>query len=408
MGEKVKVLLINSVCKRGSTGKIAYDLYNAVNESGNQATVCYGRGKKISETNVFKFGIDIETYIHALLTRITGFTGCFSPISTYRLIRFIKKFKPDVVHIHELHAYFVNIKPLLNFLKKNKIKTIFTLHCEFDYTGKCGHSVECENWKTECGNCPHLKDYPTSLLFDRTKYMYRQKKALFENFENMTVTAPSKWLGDRAKQSFLKEKEIRVINNGIDTEVFKPCDSAELRVKHQIEQDEKVVLALAPGLMSRQKGGEYVLELARRLQDEKIRFILIGADNEITNKPRNVIDLGKIYDRGVLAQYYSLADVFVICSERENFPTTCIEAQSCGTQVCGFDTGGTKETDVTDSGYFTDYGNIESLKEIVLKILNAGESVSREEISKAAKTKFSLDEMCKQYFELYGITEKER
>lgn len=399
----MKVLFINSVCKRGSTGKIAYDLYTAVNKSGNEAAVCYGRGKNIREKNIFKFGLDIETYIHALLTRFTGFTGCFSPVSTYRLIRFIKKFKPDVVHIHELHAYFVNVKPLLSFLKKNKIKTIFTLHCEFDYTGKCGHAVECENWKTECGNCPHLKDYPSSFFFDRTRYMHRQKKRIFEDFDNMVVTAPSKWLGDRAKQSFLKNKEIKVIHNGIETDVFRPCDATELRNKHKIEQDEKVVLALAPRLMSRQKGGEYVLELARNLQDEKIRFILIGADSEITNKPQNVIDLGKIYDRELLAKYYSLADAFVICSERENFPTTCIEAQCCGTKVCGFNTGGTKETDVTSGDYFTDYGDTDGLKEIIMHILGSDTSVSREEISKIAKQKFSLDEMCKQYFELYGI-----
>lgn len=393
----MKVLLIDVNCKKGSTGKIVYDLYTAMNKSGDEAAICYGRGEKITEKNIFKFGIDLETNIHALLTRITGFTGCFSPFSTRRLLKFIKKFKPDVVHIHELHAYFVNIKPLLEFLKKSGIKTVFTLHCEFNYTGKCGHSVECTKWQTECGDCPHLRDYPATLFFDKTGYMHRQKKQLFEGFENMVVTAPSKWLADRAAQSFLKGKDIRVVHNGIDTAAFKPTDSTELREKHNIDEDERVVLALAPDLMSNNKGGRYVLKLAEMMQDQKVRFILIGVDGEVKSHPENAIVLGRIYDKELLSKYYSLADAFVICSERENFPTTCIEAQCCGTPICGFDAGGTKETDVTDLNAFGPYGDMVTLKENLLKVLN-----SDIDPTQRAKRKFSFEKMCGEYFEIYN------
>lgn len=392
----MKVLLIDVNCKKGSTGKIAYDLYTAINQNGDQAAVCYGRGEKIQEPNIFKFGIDAETYIHALCTRTIGLTGCFSPISTHRLIRFIKKFKPDVVHIHELHAYFVNIKPLLNYLKKSGIKTVFTLHCEFNYTGKCGHSVECDKWQTECKNCPHLKDYPTALFFDWTGYMHRQKKALFADFDHMVVTAPSKWLADRAAQSFLKGKTIKVIHNGIDTGDFRPSDTSEVKNKHGISENEKVVLAVAPDLMGDNKGGKYVLELAERMRDEKVRFILIGVDGEVETKPDNVVVLGRVYDKKLLAQYYSLADAFVICSERENFPTTCIEAQCCGTPVCGFDTGGTKETDVTDLKAFGEYGNIEELRRHVIKAIHCDIDTSRQAISE-----FSFEKMYTEYLEVY-------
>lgn len=396
----MKVLLIDVNCKNSSTGKIVYDLYTAINETGNEAAVCYGRGENIHEKNIFKFGIDIETYIHALLTRITGFTGCFSPFSTFRLIRFVKKFKPDVVHIHELHAYFVNIKPLINYLKKNKIQTVMTLHCEFAYTGKCGHSVECEKWQTECGDCPHLKDYPSTLFFDHTKFMFNQKKKLFEDFDNLTIVTPSKWLAERAKQSFLKNKDVRVIHNGIDTDVFSPKNTSALRTMHNITDDEKIVLAVAPNLMSGNKGGKYVLELADRMKEQNVRFVLIGVDEEMTSENNNVILLHRIYDKELLAQYYSLADVFVICSERENFPTTCIESQCCGTPVCGFDVGGVKETILNDYA-LCDYGDIDGLMHNVAKILESHNSSGKTSIAGKAAFYFGKNNMFRQTFDLY-------
>lgn len=396
----MKVLLIDVNCKNSSTGKIVYDLYTAVNESGNEAAVCYGRGGKIKEHNIFKFGLDTETYLHALLTRLTGFTGCFSPVSTLRLIRFIRKFKPDVVHIHELHAYFVDLGPLLNYLKKQRIKTVMTLHCEFAYTGKCGHSVECEKWKSECGGCPHLRDYPSVLLFDHTKAMFRQKKRLFEGFEDLTVITPSNWLAERVRQSFLKNYDISVIHNGIDTDVFSPKETAPLREKHRIADDEKVVLAVAPNLMSDNKGGKYILQLAERMKEQKIRFILIGVDEEMIPDHDNVIILHRIYDKELLAQYYSLADAFVICSERENFPTTCLEAQCCGTPVCGFDVGGVKETILSDCA-LCEYGDVSGLMNDLNRLLENRADNDSTVIAEKALAKFGKRSMLKQYLDLY-------
>ena len=396
----MRVLFIDVNCKSSSTGKIVYDLYTAVNKGGDTAAICYGRGEKIAEHNIFKFGLDIETYIHALLTRLTGYTGCFSPFSTRRLIRFIKKFKPDVVHIHELHAYFVNIKPLINYLKKNKIKTVMTLHCEFAYTGKCGHSIECEKWKTECNHCPHLHDYPKTLFFDHTRSMFRQKKKLFEDFDNLKVVTPSKWLAERAKQSFLGVRDIFVIPNGIDTEIFSPKDSSHLREKHGIADTEKVVVAVAPDLMSELKGGKFVLETARKLKDEKIRFVMVGLSDPSGEFPENVIPLGKIYDQKELASYYSLADVFLICSKRENLPTTCLEAQCCGSVVCGFDVGGVKETVLEAyKNNCVEYGNTDALCERLLAALES--EPSSEKISKESARLYGKQTMFENYLKLY-------
>ena len=397
----MKVLLIDVNCKNSSTGKIVYELYAAVNKSGNEAAICYGRGAVVKEHNVFKFGIDVETYIHALLTRLTGYTGCFSPISTFRLLRFIKKFKPDVVHIHELHAYFVNIKSVLLYLKKHKIKTICTLHCEFMYTGKCGHSIECEKWQTECGNCPHVNEYPSSLWFDHTKHMFNQKKQLLEDFENLTIVTPSSWLAERTKKSFLKNHDIKVIHNGIDTDIFSPKDTTELRKTHNIADNEKVVLAVAPGLMEENKGGKYVLQLAEQMKNQKVRFILIGVDKDIDFHYDNTIILNRIYNQQLLAQYYSLADVFVICSERENFPTTCLEAQCCGTPVSGFDVGGVGET-VLDKKGLCRYKDIIELSKCLTNLIEKHTN-SAEWISESARAKFGNSNMFDKYLKLYGV-----
>ena len=307
----MKVLLIDVNCKNSSTGKIVYDLYGQLMSNGCEAAICYGRGPKIKEKNIFKFGINLETYFHALLTRITGYTGCFSYFSTKRLIRFIKKFKPDVVHLHELHAYFININALLNYLKKQNIKVVHTLHCAFSYTGKCGHHLDCNKWKTTCGNCPKLKEYVSTAFFDHTKKMLLKKKRAFSDFNDMTIVCPSNWLANFAKESFLKQYPIKVINNGIDTTIFYPRDTQNKRKELNILLDEKVVISVAPNLMSNSKGGAFVLEIAKKAKDLKWKFILVGVNDTKINVPDNVILLPKISNQNELAELYSLANALL-------------------------------------------------------------------------------------------------
>ena len=337
----MRILLIDVNCKYSSTGKIVYDLFTNLKKEGHKASICYGRGELIKEPGIYKFGLDWETYVHGMLARLTGYNGCFSYLSTKRLIRYIEHFKPDLIHIHELHAYFVNIVPLINYIKKKKLKVVWTFHCEYMYTGKCGHSYECEKWKTECGNCPYMRDYPKSLFFDQTKHMFRKKKELLRDLDFLIVT-PSEWLADRVKQSFLKDKEIRVIHNGIDTSVFKPVDASELRHELGIPDGHQVVLSVAPNIMSERKGGKWVLELAERMERENLTFVLEGGGKKKIGN--NVIEIGVVKDMHQLTKFYSMADIFIICSQREVFPTTCIEAQCCGTSIAGFDAGGAKET----------------------------------------------------------------
>ena len=399
----MRVLLIDVFCKQGSTGKIVYDLYSELNKADHVASICYGRGPVIDEPNIVKISSDIEMYIHAFLTRITGLTGCYSPFATRKLIKHIKAFKPDIVHIHDPKTYYMNISPLVEYLKENNIKTIWTFHSEFMYTGKCGYAYDCEKWKSECGNCPSLHDYPKSLFFDFTRKMFSGKKRILSDFHNLVVVAPSKWLADRSKQSFLKDRETYVIHNGIDIEnIFHPTDvSDEFKNRYGLSE-KKVVLAVAPDLMSKRKGGRWVIELARKMKDDNIAFVLIGVTNLDETFDDNVIALGKTENQHELASFYSLADVFVICSEKENFPTTCIEALSCGTPVIGFDTGGTKETAPEGYGIFVPYGDIERLETKVRFALNGKANLrSKKECVKFGREEYDKKVMFRKYFDLY-------
>ena len=347
----MKILLIDVNCKGSSTGKIVYDLYSLLGSSNDTVAICYGRGDEVNERSIYKFGVDWETNLHAGLARITGYNGCFSAISTKRLIQYIDEYKPDLIHIHELHAYFVNIKPLIEHIKQKKIPVVWTFHCEYMYTGKCGYAYDCERWKDNCGNCPAVKEYPKSFIFDYTKSMFKMKKSLLRDLD-FTIVTPSQWLADRVMQSFLKDKDIRVIHNGIDTEsTFYPRTDNEtksLRKLYSLDK-RKIVLSVAPNIMEERKGGKKVLKLAECMQD--LQFVLVGT-NETKKYGDNVLMIKRTKDQDELAKWYSMSNLFLICSNKENFPTTCLEALACGTPIVGIDAGGTKETAPYPYGIF--------------------------------------------------------
>jgi len=395
----MRILYIDVNCKNSSTGKIVYDLYAQSMADGHEAAICYGRGPLVEGKNIFKFGLDWETRIHAALTRITGWTGCFSPLSTHRLLKFMEDFQPDVIHLHEPHAYFVNLKPLFPYLVEKNIPLVYTFHCDFAYTGKCGYAYECENWKAGCGNCPKLREYPKTLWFDHTAAMLREKVELMNSIQNLRITAPSKWLADRAAQSLLKDRDVWVVYNGIDTQhVFYPRKNTHLRKKHDLK-DEKIVLAVAPDLMSNRKGGRWVLKLAEEMSADNVKFILIGVDDLTEQFPPNVIALGRTSNQQELAEYYSLADCFVICSEKETFSMPCAESLCCGTPVAGFCCGAPETVFMPPTAEFVGFGDISALSKEVRNYLSA--QFDREKIATQAGSLYSKNTMYHQYLSIY-------
>ena len=278
----MKVLQVNCVYKTGSTGKITADLHNAFKKNDIESVVCYGRGKRVNEPNVYKTCGELYSKLNNLLSRFTGimYGGCF--FSTNRLISIIKKEKPDIVHLQCINGYFVNIYRLVNWLKKNNIKTVLTLHAEFMFTANCGHSFDCEGWKTGCGKCPKFKAETKSLFFDGTARSFKKMQKAFEGFknENLIVASVSPWLMERAKQSsILAGKQHTVVMNGLDTGVFYRREVGAVKSELGIA-DEKIIFHVTPNFNNDPdyiKGGYYIIKLAEMLKGENVKIIAAGS-----------------------------------------------------------------------------------------------------------------------------------
>ncbi|MEG2286171.1 MAG: glycosyltransferase, partial [Eubacterium sp.] len=302
----MKILQINVVYKKGSTGKIVDDLHTSLIEDGHQSYVYYGRGKRSSEKNVVKIAPEIIMKLQSLRSRITGYaySGCF--FSTRKLIRMILECQPDVVHLQCMNGFFVNIYKLLDFLKRQNIPTTLTLHAEFMYTAGCGHAFDCEKWKTGCFNCPQLNQgRPKSWFFDRSAQDWKMMKDAFENFNNLMICPVSGWLENRAKQSpFLKDKLFQVVENGLDSTLFHYYSNNELRKKLSLKKDVKVILHVTPDFNSPIKGGQYVIELANRVKNQKnLVIVIVGLKNTLA-LPENCIAIEHTNDQKELAKYY--------------------------------------------------------------------------------------------------------
>jgi putative colanic acid biosynthesis glycosyltransferase len=399
----MKILIVDVNFGGSSTGKLVESLKIMLEVRGHSVQACYGRTVKNQHSGGIRISNDLEVLAHVGLTRLTGFTGSYSPVATRSLMDVIEDFNPDVVHLHELHGYYINYPVIVKFLKERKIPTVWTFHCEFMYTGKCGYAYDCEQWRTECVRCPQVHEYPVSWLFDRTNFMFNQKKSLLEEFRSLRIVTPSEWLADRVRKSFLSNNKIEVVYNGVDTgNIFTPSDSASLKDRLGIKT-KYVVLSVAPDLMSERKGGRWILEVAKRLCKKDITFVMVGVDipNEISMS--NVIALSRITDQKELAQYYSMADVLLLTSQKETFSLVCAESLACGTPIIGFEAGAPGEVAPAGYGYFVPYGDIDSLCNSMIENFEGVHLfVSGENCRDYARANFGLEVMISKYENIYS------
>lgn len=397
----MKILQINCVYKKGSTGKIVYDIHNGLTNSGFESIVCFGRGNRTKEKNIYKISNEAYSKFNNFISRFTGYMygGCF--FSTRNIVNLIKKEKPDIIHLHCINGYFVNIYKLLEWLKKNNIKTVLTLHAEFMYTANCGHALECERWKIGCGNCPRLKKETKSMFLDRTHESWEKMYNAFKNFSNLTIVSVSPWLMNRAKESpMLMDKRHITILNGIDTNIFKHYETDDLKNNMGLESKKIIFHATAnfSDDVNNIKGGYYVLELAKMLEDENVQILVAGEYKHNIKLPRNITLLGKIQDQELLAKYYSMADVTLLTSKKETFSMVTAESLCCGTPVVGFKAGAPEQIAIKEYSSFVEHGNIDELCKEVLKFLNIKKSIKLE---KRVKDKYSKESMINRYIEIY-------
>ena len=378
----MKILEINQV-NFGSTGHIMLQIADLATKKGHEV-ICsfYARRNKDKDKNCIYIGNKVSHNIHKKLYRKTGNNGCYSKISTWNFLRKVKKFDPDLIHIHNLHNCYINLPMLFNYIKKNNKRVVWTLHDCWSFTGQCPYftAVGCEKWKTGCHDCEQINRYP-SCSVDRTDKMWNRKKEWFTGVQNLTIVTPSQWLADLVKQSFLKDYPVKVINNGIDLDVFKPTES-DFRTKHNLE-DKKIILGVA-SVWEVRKGLDVFIELSKRL-DDRYKIVLVGTNDEVDKKlPEGIISIHRTSNQKELAELYTAADVFFIPTREDNFPTVNMESLACGTPVLTFNTGGSPEMVDEATGVVLMNEDIASVEQAVISMCESGK-YSKEACTERAK-----------------------
>lgn len=407
----MKVLQINSHYDQGGAARIVAALHRQLTEWDIEAYVAYGRGERKTEKNVYNFGDSFGIYSSAIAGRLLGLNGYFNKRATKRLLQFIGKIQPDMIHMHVLHGYYVNVPMLFRYINEKQIPCIWTFHDCHAFTGNCGYFFDCRQWQQGCKNCPYLRNYPASLFFDRTEKMWKDKQGLFTEGKKKWIVTPSRWLQAEVALSFLRNYPCTTIHNGIDTgKTFYPMEKEELRKKYGYLPEEKLILGVAVGYRDQRKGAEYIVQLAEDLGQEA-KVLLIGWNqekNHLLKGIRNIVTMKHISDKGILAEYYCMADVFVIPSLAENYPTTALEAMACGTPVVGFAVGGIAELLSGGKGIAVEAGNRQAFAEAVRKVLLDAESVLRGGVlAKRIQEENSAKRMAEDYLKLYEEVQKQ-
>lgn len=341
----MKVLMINVVCGIRSTGRICTDLATALEAQGHEVKIAYGRENVPEQFQKYavRIGADLDVKLHGVKARLLDGAGFGSKRATEKFIEWVKEYNPDVIHLHNIHGYYINVEVLFNYLKVCGKKVIWTLHDCWAFTGHCVYFdyVGCDKWKTGCEHCPQKKDYPSSFLLDKSKKNFVRKKQLFTGIDNLTIVTPSIWLANLVKKSFLACYKVTVINNGVDTSIFLPC-SLNIMEKYRCD-GKKVILGVA-AIWNKRKGLESFIELSKHL-DSSYQIILVGLSKEqITDLPSNIFGIERTNSAKELAELYSMAYVYVNPTLEDNYPTTNIEAIACGTPVITYETGGSPES----------------------------------------------------------------
>ena len=396
-----KLLQINVTANRGSTGRIAEQIGEKVIAADWESYIAYGRDCGKSKSQLVKIGSRLGVMWHALMTRITDKHGHYSKIATRQLVREIERIKPDVVHLHNVHGYYVNYKILFDYLRRAGVSVVWTLHDCWSMTGHCSHfeSVKCDRWQKQCFDCPLKCAYPSSLLLDRSKRNYTDKKDCFSSVSNMTLVPVSNWLARVVRSSYLNDKEVAVIYNGVDISMFTPIEKPQLETKYGLD-GKRIVLGVASP-WSDKKGLSDFIKLHSHLTDE-YKIVLIGLTDEQINKmPKEIVGISRTNNALELAKWYSLADAFVNLTYEDTYPTTNLEAISCGTPVVTYRTGGSPESVTPETGRVVEQGDIEGIAKAIEELCAEDRAEMRRRCRDYAVKNFNKEDNYTAYLKLY-------
>lgn len=398
----MKILQINSVCGYGSTGKIVNDIYYTIEAQGNESLIAFGRGSKPDGVNAVKISSGTDNRLHGLLTRVFDKHGFGSVKATKNLVSKIKEYNPDIIHLHNLHGYYLNIQLLFDFLLKYNKPVVWTLHDCWPITGHCAHFdyVKCEKWKTGCFKCPQKTRYPASYIIDNSETNYKRKKLLFNQINKMKITVPSKWMESIIKKSFLCKYPINIIYNGIDIKKFKSLKSDIYQDKYGIRNNKHIILGVS-NIWDDQKGLEDFLSLSKLVNKDDIIFLIGLSKKQIRKLPDNVIGIKRTENIQELVELYANADVLFNPSKEETFGLVTAEAMACGTPVIVYNSTASPELIGNRCGYSVRTGDLKGVIDSMDKIKKNGKDYYSNYCIEHVTDNFNRIDKINEYIKLY-------
>jgi len=396
----MKVLQINVTANSGSHGRIAAGIGAQLISGGHQSYIAYGRTGNYCDSELIKIGGKTDVSLHLLKTRLLDRHGFGSLHSTTKFIKKLRKIDPDVIHLHNIHGYYISISVLFKYLKEAGKPVIWTFHDTWPITGHCSffEHVNCYKWKTECFACPNIHGYPKSWFVDNSRRNYCEKRALFSGLKNLVLVSPSEWLAGYLRHSFLSSCDIRIINNGVDVLKFSPDFNGLVKQKYSLTK--KYILGVA-NIWDERKGLKDFIRL-REILDNSIDIVLVGLSvNQIKSLGDGIKGIRRTDSIEDLASLYAGAEVFVNPTYLDNFPLVNIEALSCGTPVITYRTGGSHESIDEGTGCIVEQGDVRALHESIMDIVCSENSNISGKCRERAVSKFSADARYKDYISLY-------
>jgi len=393
----MRILQINTGLNNSSTGKIVNHIGEKIINKGWSSYIAYSRGIVDSKSVAIKIGNTMDKYYHAFKTRFFDSHGFESTIATKKLIRKIKLINPDIVHLHNLHGYYLNIEVLFRYLSTANFKVIWTLHDCWSFTGHCTHFdyIQCNKWKTACYKCPQKTSYPSSILIDNSKENYIRKKKAILSLGDLVVVPVSRWLHYKVKDSFMCNFQTRVITNGIDLSIFNNLNNSYF--SSTLLKDKFIVLGVASS-WNKKKGIDDFIKLSKKI-DKSIAIVLVGVDKSVIDIPDNVFIIPKVENQKELASIYASSNLYLNLTYEDTYPTTNLESIACNTPVVTYNTGGSVESIIDNTGYIVDKGDIDA---ILRRIEIERNTAKKENIYKVARDYFNKDDRFDDYIALYS------
>lgn len=389
----MKILQINTTVNSGSTGRIAEDIGKTLIAAGHESYIAFGRGNQKSNSKLIRIGNKLDFYVHGIISLFTDRHGFGSKRATRKFLKQVDEIKPDAIGLHNIHGYYLNVKILFKYIKEKNIPILWTLHDCWPFTGHCSYNTDCDN----CKNCQ--RKYPTSVFLNQTTRNYKDKELIFNKVNKLQIITPSIWLKNLVHQSFLKYPTV-CIHNGIDLNQFQHLENYK-KLKEKLHlKNKKIILGVA-STWDKRKGLSDFIQLASLL-DTSYQIILIGlTSKQIQRLPKNIMGVQRTESIAELANYYSMAAVYINPTYKDNFPTTNIEALACGTPVITYNTGGSPEAIDDLTGKIIKKGDVKGLWNAIQELAVYPKERYTEGCRLRAKKLFNKEDRFMDYLKCY-------